>query len=120
MPTPYTQPTTLTTISYPAYTPTHPLLHPCRLHTNYRELPLYDYTTPSYVPAYTSTPHPLYTRLHLYTPTPNPRRLHTDYRELPLYDYCMEHVFTLVKIDNLISVLTCAMLEYQIILYSDG
>ena len=39
---------------------------------------------------------------------------------MPLFDYSLEELFTFVDVDVLVDVLTCTLLEHQIMLFSKG
>ena len=40
--------------------------------------------------------------------------------ELPLLEYPLKEMFDLLGIENVISIYVCAMLEHQVLLYSQG
>lgn len=40
--------------------------------------------------------------------------------ELPLGDYPLGEAFSLLSVDNMVKLLTCALLETQVLLYSKG
>lgn len=42
-----------------------------------------------------------------------------DFIELPLFEYSMDELFNLISLDDFIRLLTCVLLEYRIILFSN-